>query len=89
MTPLDKVEVLYRDLVQSYDGAKDAEIRSASKLLMVALYRLREHEQKQWQGIVKEYSEILELDADRFERFLESNRSNYQEEVLVIPVRKP
>lgn len=85
MTPLDKVEVLYQHLVQqSYEGAKDAEVRAASKLLMVALYSLKEHEGKGWRSIVGEYMQILEDDAQRFEQFMNYNRSNYTEDVLVL-----
>jgi len=84
MTPLDKVEVLYQHLVQSYDGARDAEVRAASKLLMVALYSLKEHEGKGWRNIVWEYMQILEEDAQRFEQFMNYNRSNYTEDVLVL-----
>ena len=89
MTPLDKVEALFRDLVVSYGEAEDAEIRAASKLLMVALYRLRECTEAQWHGTAMEYMEILRDDPARFERFLQSNRSDYEEDVLVIPARKP
>ena len=86
MTPLDKVEVLYRDLVLHYEDAEDAEVRAASKLLMAALYNLRQHAGRQWHEVVQEYLEIIQQDPDKFERFMDSNRSEYQDSVLVIPV---
>jgi hypothetical protein len=89
MTPLDKVEALYRHLVSSYGEAEDAEVRAATKLLMVALYNLKEHAGVQWHGIVMEYLDILREDPSRFESFMQSNRSDYEEEVLEIPTWKP
>ena len=89
MTPLDKVEVLYEDLVRSYGEAEDAQIRAASKLLMVALFNLKRHAGHQWHVLVREYLDILQEDPERFERFLESNRSDYQEDVMAIPVHNP
>jgi hypothetical protein len=40
MTPLEKVEALYQELVAWYGEGSDREIRAASKLLMVALLKL-------------------------------------------------
>ena len=88
MTPLDKVEVLYRDLVHGYGDAKDGEVRAASKLLMVALYNLREHAGDQWYDIVDEYVGILKTDPSRFEQFMQSNRSHFDDDVMMIPVFK-
>ncbi len=88
MTPLDKVEVLYRDLVHGYGDAKDGEVRAASKLLMVALYHLREHAGDQWYNTVEEYVDILKNDAARFEQFMQSNRSHFDDDVMTIPVLK-
>jgi hypothetical protein len=86
MTPLYKVEVLYHHLVQSYEGAKDAEVRAASKLLMVALYNLQANDDG-WYGLVKEYIEIIKEDTARFELFMCHNRSDYKDNVLVLPTR--
>jgi hypothetical protein len=88
MTPMDKVEVLYRDLVHGYGDAKDGEVRAASKLLMVALYNLKENAGDQWCDIVEEYLEILKNDASRFEQFMQSNRSHFDDDVMTIPIFK-
>ncbi len=85
---MDKVEVLYHDLVHGYGEARDGEVRAASKLLMVALYNLREHGGDQWSEIVEEYLEILKNDASRFEQFMQSNRSHFDDDVMTIPVFK-
>ena len=87
MTPLDKVEVLYQHLVYSYEGAQDAEVRAASKLLMVALCKIKESDRYDWFETVQEYIDILRNDPAKFERFVDQNRSHYQEEVLILPVR--
>jgi hypothetical protein len=86
---MDKVEVLYEDLVRSYGEANDAQVRAASKLLMVALFNLKRHAGHEWHSLVSEYLGILQDEPERFERFLESNRSDYQEDVLIIPVHNP
>jgi hypothetical protein len=89
MTPLDKVEVLYQELVRSYGTAKDADIRASSKLLMVALYNLKQHAGNQWHALAMEYLDILQQDPARFERFMQSNRSVYEDQELVIPIHRP
>ena len=53
MTPLEEVEALYQELVDWYDDGADREIRAASKLLMVALLKLKEHGEFGWQGSSK------------------------------------
>ena len=88
MTPLDKVELLYQHLVQSYDGAKDAEVRAASKLLMVALHSLKENESENWYGVVKEYIDILQDEPTRFEQFMNCNRSDFKENELVLSTNR-
>ncbi len=88
MTPLDKVEVLYRDLVHGYGEGTDREVRAASKLLMVALAELKEHAGPQWHGLVQEYLSILENEPEKFERMLSANRSNFKHDVLIVKVRR-
>ncbi|NEX19518.1 hypothetical protein G3480_04185 [Thiorhodococcus mannitoliphagus] len=74
MTPLEKTEALYRELIAGYGDGEERELRAAAKLLMVALSKLKEHGGPGWQGLVDEYLIMLRNDPERFERMLESNR---------------
>jgi hypothetical protein len=74
MTPLEKVEVLYREIVESYHEGDKREIRAASKLLMVALTHLKEHGGFGWQGLLEEYVIMLKNDPERFRNMLDANR---------------
>jgi hypothetical protein len=75
MTPLERVETLYRDLVQHYHEAEDAELRAAAKLLLVAIDALRRHGGSDWQGLLNEYVQIASQEPERFERMLRANRT--------------
>jgi hypothetical protein len=88
MTPLDKVEVLYQHLVDSYSEGSEREIRAASKLLMVALAQIKEHAEPQWSDLVREYLSILENDPEKFERMMSANRSVFDDDVLILKVRR-
>jgi len=88
MTPLDKVEVLYEDLVRSYGEGSDREIRAASKLLMVALVKLEQHAGANWYDLVQEYVDILKNDRQKFLNFVQVNRSKVEEDDLTIRVRR-
>lgn len=74
MTPLEKAEALYQELVAWYGEGADRETRAASKLLMVALIRLKEHGGPGWRDLVEDYLTILKNDPERYQRMLESNR---------------
>ena len=74
MTPLEKVDALYDDLVAWYGEGQDREIRAASKLLMIALLKLKAHGGFGWQGLLEEYVLILKNDPERYRAMLESNR---------------
>lgn len=74
MTPLEKVDALYRDLVDGYGEGADREVRAAAKLLMVALLKLKAHGGFGWQGLVEDYVLMLKNDPERYERILEANR---------------
>jgi hypothetical protein len=76
MTPLERVEILYRELVEHYHEAEDAELRAAAKLLMVAIAELKRHGGPGWQGLLDEYVQIAREDPARFDRMLQGNRSN-------------
>jgi hypothetical protein len=72
MTPLEKAEALYNELVTHYGEGEDREIRAAAKLLLVALARFKEHGGT---ALAEEYLTLLKSDPDKFERILQSNRS--------------
>ncbi|EXJ12620.1 hypothetical protein [Imhoffiella purpurea] len=74
MTPLEKTEALYRELVAWYGEGDDRETRAAAKLLMVALLKLKEHGGPGWRSLVDEYLRMLERDPERFLRMIDSNR---------------
>ncbi|MBV5274090.1 MAG: hypothetical protein JZU52_10745 [Lamprocystis purpurea] len=74
MTPLEKVETLYDELVAWYGEGQDREIRAASKLLMIALLKLKEYGGFGWQGLLEEYVLILKNDPERYREMLESHR---------------
>jgi hypothetical protein len=81
MTPLEKVDALYRDLVDGYGEGADREVRAASKLLMVALLKLKEHGGFGWQGLVEDYVLMLRNDPERYARILEANRGEQKKRV--------
>ncbi len=74
MTPMERVERLYEDLVAHYGEGERAEIRAAAKVLLVALAKFREHGGDGWMALLDEYVQALKLEPERFERMLESNR---------------
>jgi hypothetical protein len=73
-TPLERVESLYEELVHGYGDGVDRETRAASKLLMVALLKLKEQDEFGWQGLVEEYLHILQNDPGYYQKMLDSNR---------------
>jgi hypothetical protein len=82
MTPLEKVEALYQELVDWYgDGAANREVRAASKLLMVALFELKKHDRFGWQGLVEGYILMLKNDPGRYRRVLDANRGERKDGV--------
>ena len=74
MTPLERVEALYAELVAWYGDGSDREIRAASKLLMVALLKLQENGGFGWQKLVEDYLIMMRSDPERFRRILDANR---------------
>ena len=75
MTPVERVDVLYRALVDHYHEAPDAEVRAAVKLLLVAVDELKRHGGADWTRLVYEYLAIAERDPERFDRILHGNRT--------------
>jgi hypothetical protein len=76
MTPLERVESLYRELVSHYHEAPDAEVRAAAKLLMVAIAELKRHGGTGWPNLLDEYVAIATRDPERFDRMLQANRTH-------------
>ncbi|QFY41305.1 hypothetical protein F6R98_00620 [Candidatus Methylospira mobilis] len=74
MTPLEKVETLYDELVRHYGEGEDREIRAAAKLLLVALAKFREHGGSRGMALADEYLNLIKTDPDKFERIIDSNR---------------
>jgi hypothetical protein len=74
MTPIEKVEVLYEELVAWYGEGTDRETRAAAKLLMIALLKLKEHGGSGWQSLVDAYILMLNTDPERFRRVLDAGR---------------
>ncbi len=76
MTPMERVEALYRELVVHYHEAPDAQVRAATKLLLVAIAELKCNGGLGWAGLVRDYIAIAERDPERFSRILAANRSD-------------
>jgi hypothetical protein len=74
LTPLEKVESLYQELIKWYGEADKKELRSAAKLLIVALDKFAMHGGNQWDSLVMEYVDILRNDPEKFQKIMESNR---------------
>ena len=72
--PLQRVDRLYDDLVAHYDNAIDAEIRAASKLLIVALEKLQRHGGPGWENLVDEYLALIKEDPEKFKRIIDCQR---------------
>ena len=75
MTPLEKAEALYDELVAHYGEGEEREIRAAAKLLLVALAKFKAHGGSRGIALADEYLDLLKHDPDKFERILHSNRS--------------
>ncbi len=74
MTPLEKTEALYEELVTWHENGDKKELRAASKLLMVALNKLHDHGGRDWETLVQSYVDILANDPAHFRRLLDSQR---------------
>ena len=66
MTPLERTEALYEELLRWYGDGADKEMRAASKLLMVALDRLRTYGGDDWRTLVYSYIDTLEKTSTNF-----------------------
>jgi hypothetical protein len=74
MTPLEKTEALFDELVLHYGEAEDREVRAAAKLLLVALDKFHAHGGAQWAKLIDEYVELAKRDPEKFGRILHGHR---------------
>jgi len=75
MTPLEKVEALYEELVTHYGDGQDREIRAAAQLLLVALAKFKKHGGQRGVDLAGEYLNLLRYEPEKLERILQANRS--------------
>jgi hypothetical protein len=76
MTPLEKTEAFFDELVAHYGEGEDREIRVAAKLMLVALVKFKEHCGSRRIDLAGEYLNLLKHDPEKFERIMLSNRSH-------------
>ena len=76
MTPLEKTEAFFDELVTHYGEGKDREIRAAAKLMLVALAKFKEHGSPRGIELADEYLNLIKYDPEKFERILQANRSH-------------
>jgi hypothetical protein len=75
MTPVERIEALYQELLTHYADGEDREIRAAAKLLLVALDRFRRFGGPNWDSLVDEYLDAARERPEEFEAMLRSNRA--------------
>jgi hypothetical protein len=76
MTPIEKVEALYDELVAHYACGEEREIRAAAKLLLVSLDKFREHGGANWMALLDEYITLVKENPDKFEEILHDQRAS-------------
>jgi len=74
LTPLEKVESLFKELADWYGDADKKELRVAAKLLIVALEKFSQHGGHEWHDLVTEDVDMLKDDPEKFQKVIESNR---------------
>jgi hypothetical protein len=75
MTPLEKVEALYEELVTHYGEGEERELRAAAKLLLVALDKFKACNGQRGIELAEEYLDLIKHNPEKFERILIGNRS--------------
>ncbi len=80
-SPTDRVDALYRELVEHYGAGDDREVRAAAKLMMVALWQFRAHGGREWGQLVDEYVHLIKRDPERFKRMLDANAGKSPDEL--------
>ena len=76
MTPLEKTEAFFDELVAHYGEGEDREIRAAAKLMLVALAKFKEHGNPSGIELADEYLNLIKQDPEKFDRIMQSNRSH-------------
>jgi hypothetical protein len=76
MTPLEKTEAFFDELVAHYGEGEDREIRAAAKLMLVALAKFKEHGNPSGIELADEYLNLIKYDPEKFDRIMQSNRSH-------------
>lgn len=74
LTPLEKAEACYEDLVAHYGEGEEREIRAAAKLVLAGLAKLKEHGGRRGIAVAEEYLYLMKHDPETFERILLGNR---------------
>lgn len=80
MSPLERTEAFYQELVRWYGDGCDREVRAASKLLLVALEKFEQNAGAGWQDVVREYVDILANDPQRYARMLDAQRGETKQQ---------
>ncbi len=70
-SPTERANALYLDLCSHYEGGDDKEVRAASKMLMVALARLREHGGANWDVTLDAYVKVAKNRPEKLDRILQ------------------
>lgn len=86
LTPLERVEFLYAELLNWYGDAEEKELRAAAKLLIVALDKFATYGGHGWQHLALEYFEILKQDPERFQKIIDSNRGELRDKKPTDPL---
>ena len=76
MTPLEKTEAFFDELVAYYGEGEEREIRAAAKLMLVALAKFKEYGGPSSIELADEYLNLLKYDPEKFERIMQGNRSH-------------
>lgn len=76
MTPQEKIEALYEELLEHYESGEDREIRAAAKLLLVALDKFRLYGGANWKFLLDEYITLVKEEPDKFEKILKGQRAS-------------
>jgi hypothetical protein len=76
MSPIEKVEAPYNELVAHYESGEERESRAAAKLLLVSLDKLREHGGANWMALLDEYITLIKENPDKFEEILHGQRAS-------------
>ena len=71
LSPTERANALFLDLCNHYDGDDDKELRAASKMLMVALARLREHGGAHWDMTLDAYVKVAKNRPEKLDKVLQ------------------